>query len=49
MYHRKKSFKPDLMTALLIVVALGVALTMIAQAAEQQSPSEVVAVYQSAS
>ena len=46
MNHPKKSFKLDLMSALLIVVILGVALTMIAQAREGEPASTVIAAYQ---
>ncbi len=46
MNHPKKSFKLDLMAALLIVVSVGVILTMIAQADEGRSASTVVAAYQ---
>lgn len=47
MNHPKKSFKLDLMSALLIVVILGVVLTMIAQAREGGKPaSTVIAAYQ---
>ena len=49
MNHRKKTFKLDLMTTLLIVVSLGVALTMIAQASGQRPRDSVVAVYHDAS
>ncbi len=46
MNHPKKSFKLDLMSALLIVVAVGVALTMIAQAHEGEPVHTLVAAYQ---
>ncbi len=48
MNHPKKPFKLDLMTALLIVVSLGVALTMFAQAREGASADTVVVAYQTA-
>ena len=48
MNRPKKSFKLDLMAALLIVVSVGVALTMIAQAGERGSVNSVVVVYQAA-
>lgn len=48
MKHPKKSFKLDLMSALLIVVTVGVALTMIAQAREGEPVKTVVAAYQAA-
>ncbi len=47
MNHPRKPFKLDLMTALLIVVSLGVLLTMIAQVGETTASTSAVA-YQTA-
>ncbi len=47
MNHPKKPFKLDLMSALLIVVSLGVVLTMIAQAGETALDEAVAVTYQS--
>ncbi len=48
MNHPKKSFKLDLMAALLIIVSVGVLLTMIAQAGEGRPVNTVVVAYQTA-
>jgi len=48
MNHPKKSFKLDLMSALLIVVTVGVALTMLAQAREGEPVNTAVVAYQTA-
>ncbi len=48
MNYPKKSFKLDLMAALLIVVSVGVILTMIAQADEGRLVDTVVVAYQAA-
>ncbi len=48
MNHPKKSFKLDLMAALMIIVLVGVTLTMIAQAGEGSSVNTVVVAYQAA-
>lgn len=45
MNYRKRPFKLDLMSALLIVVLLGVALTMIAQAGEASPDEGMAAAY----
>ncbi len=46
MRHSKKPFRLDPMTALLVVVALGVALTMVAQASAGTGADEMLVAQQ---